>query len=394
MLRVARLHVCNCLQRTIRSWLATCCHKTNKFGFYFTVSQVFVPGKWSNGQTQWHRMDKSGKRFLFCQLSICNVLIFLCQSSQGTWSIKPCWHFKLRVFASKAQGCDWSLVCNCQPLPTVSVNRQLSQCHNCTRKYLAKEPMVWWQEHLFFQKPWCKQGNHCRSMPSSWTLLTIAEWTVLNLTVNSLCNQFAQCETRTGGKLKKNTFPAKVASQEENSPRHLELELQKLRTLNHVACAVHNLRLLKEDVLNLQSSEWILNNYCKCFSTFRASCSKITPPFRTDFAGLRAAKPRTLWNSADKFVRFNSMQLKLKLDQSNSSQFSSAEKNENWWTGKSHPNTDERSPGICCWGHPPWCLVPSLKEFGKTSPPQDWTNQFEKSRKICLKKSVKSVNGK
>ena len=227
--------------------------------------------------------------------------------------------------------------------------------------------------------------------------LNLADYRWVN-SVESHCKLFVQsiCAMwdKDWRKTKKNTFPAKVASQEENSPRHLELELQKLRTLNHVACAVHNLRLLKEDVLNLQSSEWILNNYCKCFSTFRASCSKITPPFRTDFAGLRAAKPRTLWNSADKFVRFNSMQLKLKLDQSNSSQFSSAEKNENWWTGKSHPNTDERSPGICCWGHPPWCLVPSLKEFGKTSPPQDWTNQFEKSQKICLKKSVKSVNGK
>lgn len=54
---------------------------------------------------------------------------------------------------------------------------------------LAKEPMVWWKKHLFFQEPWCKQGNHCRSMLPSWTLL--------NLSANSLSNQLAQCETRT-----------------------------------------------------------------------------------------------------------------------------------------------------------------------------------------------------
>ena len=157
----------------------------------------------SNCQTQLHRMDRSDGGWLEMQ-HVCNVPIFFCQSSQGTMSNKPCWHLVLRVFASKAQGCDWSLVCNCQlSLSTVSVNCQLSQstvnCLNPTivlielvwtcQLSLAKEPMVWWKKHLFFQEPWCKQGNHCRSMPPSWTLL--------NLSANSLSNQLAQCETRT-----------------------------------------------------------------------------------------------------------------------------------------------------------------------------------------------------
>ena len=153
----------------------------------------------SNCQTQLHRMDKSDGGWLLNATCV--------QRSDFLLPVKPRHHVQQTLLTFGAQG-----VCiqgprlwlkPCVQLSTVSVDCQLSQstvnCLNPTivlielvwtcQLSLAKEPMVWWKKHLFFQEPWCKQGNHCRSMLPSWTLL--------NLSANSLSNQLAQCETRT-----------------------------------------------------------------------------------------------------------------------------------------------------------------------------------------------------